>query len=479
MSKPISLAAVAVLVVLVAGLSLVFANDGVVEDDLDRNIAIPDDLLMELDVKVAYNDEDIFWRFQFETDTPHYFHDYLVYEDAEWVQYGGSPVGAEPLGLYEDRLTFLLDDGSVDAFAQYGGFITIVSGMRFFSDEADADEVEEILGEDRDEVRKFLPETRDDPADWRSVREEDELDALREQGYFLDLWHWRAHRSNPIGWSDDQLVFDYRLDDDGTAPFETNWDDEAEEPAFMFDPDETGQYAMDWDRLLALDYDQDEYYYLSEDIAVPFDPDHDWQNGDAIPRRLLVEPEGSQGVIFAQGIAQNGGWDIELQRALDTGYDLDDKQLAHLGMYDVAFAVHRGATGSRWHYVSFPLTLGLARDADIEAVQFDGNRPDWDALDWTTIDLFYPGQVGWDHVISDDHAGHEEVEARTHVSEGHSEEELAFAAVESEFRDDIRRQWLFTGAAWVFFVLATTGAVALLTRTRLHTAGTPREGETT
>jgi len=190
----------------------------------------------------------------------------------------------------------LVDDGSVDGFREYGGYMTITDNeMRFYTDDADPDEVESILGEGRDDVRKFLPETRTDQDDWRTLRDDDELEHMREEGYFLDLWHWRAYRSNPIGWSDDQLVFDYRISDEGVGPWFTNWDDDTGAPQYMFDPDATGQYAMEWDRVLDLDYTQDDYYYLSDDIIVPFDQDRDWQEDDVIPRRILREPEGSRG----------------------------------------------------------------------------------------------------------------------------------------------------------------------------------------
>ncbi len=454
------LGVIGALVVLVIGLSFAFASSGVIEDDHERNIEVPefDDLTMDLDLKVAYNDDDIFWRFEWDTETPHYYHDYLVYEDGQWERYGASMVGSNPEGVYEDRLTFLLDDGSVDGFAQYGGYMTILSEeMRFYTDQAPEDEVQAHLGED--DVRKFLPETREDPDDWRTVRSDDELALLQEQGYFLDLWHWRAHRSNPIGWSDDQHVLDYRYGDEGESPYSTNWDEDAETPVLMFDPDQTGQHAMDWDRVLDMGYDQDDYYYLTEEIAVDFDPDHDWQEGDVIPRRLLQEPEGSRGAIFAQGIAQNGQWQLELQRALDTGNPLDDKALAHLGQYDVAFAVHKNATGSRWHHVSFPFTLGLGRAADIEAERFEGDEPPWDDMEWNTVTLFYPGQVGFDHARSDDHAGAEEVRERVHISAGHSEADLALYAVEGEFGDEIRLHWLITGTVLAAFVLMIAGAM--------------------
>ena len=466
MGRSSKLIAVIAGVVVVAVLSLAFASSGVREDDHDRNIAQPEELFLDLEIQAAYNDDDIFWRFSWETDTPHFYHDYLVYEGGEWVRYGQSPIGTDPHHTYEDRLTFLLDDGSVDLFSEYGGFMTVVAdGGRFMREEADPDEVEEVLGEGRSDVRKFLPGTREDPMDWRTVLDDDEIAELRESGYFLDLWHWRAHRSNPIGWADDQLVLDYRLGDDGQSPYSTNWDDETEQPQFMFDPDETGQHAMEWDRVLNLEYTQDDFYYLSEDFAVDFDPDHDWQEGDVIPRRLLREPEGSRGVIFAQGIAQDGGWELELQRALDTGYPEDDKILEEFGRYDVAFAIHANATGSRWHYIGMPMTLGLQRDADIEAVHFEGEQPPWQDIEPVTETLFYPGMIGWDHLTDGDaHAGAGAMQGGTPFSVAHDIEDMAYYALESEFRPEIKTQWVWTGLVWILFIIAASVAVIRLGR---------------
>ena len=79
-------------------------------------------------------------------------------------------------------------------------------------------------------------------------------------------------------------------------------------------------------------------------------------------------------------------------RKMDTGNRLDDKIFLDRGVYHVAFAVHRQATGGRWHYVSLPVTVGLGRDADINAVRFDGDAPKWDQPA-KAVTLFYPGQV--------------------------------------------------------------------------------------
>lgn len=137
-------------------------------------------------------------------------------------------------------MTMLVDDGSVPEFARYGGYIAVGDRMRFFTNEAKAEEVRAhpYLGakKKQTEVGKHLPATRRNINDWASVVPEDELAALRKGGYFLDLWHWRAHRSNPIDASDDQFVFEARYGDAGNGPFTTNWDSEKGQPRYMLDP---------------------------------------------------------------------------------------------------------------------------------------------------------------------------------------------------------------------------------------------------
>jgi hypothetical protein len=82
--------------------------------------------------------------------------------------------------------------------------------------------------------------------------DEETLAQQLEAGYFLDLWHWRAHRSNPINASDDQYVAEYRHGDSGRSPYFTNWDGEQRQPRLMFDPDATGMRALDWNQVVGL-----------------------------------------------------------------------------------------------------------------------------------------------------------------------------------------------------------------------------------
>jgi hypothetical protein len=444
----------------------------IIRDDPERNIRIPEALMHSMEVKAAYNTETMFFRFKLPTDAPSWYHDYLIYqEDGTWQQRGRSPVGPEPDGLYEDRISFFLDDGKVPDFGRWGGFIT-VSGeqMRFFS-QAASEEVAQhwrFGPKGQDDLRKWLPETRSDPHDWRTVKPEEDLLALQRAGYFLDLWQWRSHRSNPIGFADDQYILDYRWSDEGTGMYTTNWDAQAQHPNYMFDPEKTGQIAIPWEKLRERGVPQQDYLRYAlvlgngeiQGNAVAFDPGREWKAGDAIPRRLLRAPSGSRGTIRANGIFRDGAWHVDLWRELDTGHPLDDKILHHKGQYQIAFAAHIRATGSRWHYISFPLTLGLDREADIEAVRFDGPVPPWDRIPWKPLVLFYPGQIEWSHLTSDAHAGAHNIARGEPIRIGHDEAVLAGYAVQGQFRTQIRAQWAMTvGAILVFLICCIAAAI--------------------
>jgi hypothetical protein len=440
------------------GLSWLTHGTGVVSNDIARNIYIPKELTMPLQVKAAYNGRDMFFRYRWPAKQPSIYHDMLKFEGGKWVRHGASVAGPQPQGIYEDRVTMFVDDGSVPEFARYGGYIAVGDRMRFFTNEAKPAEVKAhpYLGQKRKqtEVGKYLPATRSKLNDWASVVPEDELAALRKAGYFLDLWHWRAHRSNPIDASDDQYVFELRAGDAGRGPFSNNWDPEKRQPRFMLDPEKTGRRALNWDDLVQRKLGFDDVYFISEATAVPFDASYAWKDGDTIPRRLLRQGEGSRGSIKVAGKArwQDGHWDVTLTRAMDTGSPADDKILVDKRVYNLAFAVHRNALGSRWHYVSLPVTLGLGRDAELMAARFEGDAPQWQQA-WYNVFLFYPGQVSWPHLNSARHAGADKIKEGVPVKSRHSEIQLAHYGVEAEFADAIRWQWFLTIIAGVLLIV--------------------------
>lgn len=465
--RPKLLTLVAGLFVLMLGLSWFFHGSGVIRNDPKRNIYIPSTLTIPLQVQAAYNGERIFFRYRWPAKQPHIYHDMIKFEGGKWVRYGKSVAGPQPQGIYEDRVTMLVDDGAVPEFEKYGGYIAIGDRMRFFTGEATKDEVQKhaYLGQKKkqEEVGKHLPGTRSNAADWTSVVGEDQLAQQRKAGYFLDLWHWRAHRSSPIGWSDDQFVAEARYGDEGKGPFTGNWDEKARQPKLMFDATKVGFVALKWDDLAARKLGFDDVYYLREDQAKPFDAKHAWREGDVIPQRLLRKPDGSHGDIAVQGKArwQDGYWNVTLVRKMDTGRPLDDKIFMDSHVYTVAFAVHRDALGSRWHFVSLPKQLGLRRAADFQAMRFEDDTPTW-SEDWNTVTLFYPGQVSWPLLVSRRHAGAENIRKGIPVRARHSEIQLAHYGVEMEFADEIRRQWLFTLFVGVLLILGFGIGINLL-----------------
>lgn len=440
-------------------LSWLTHGTGVVKDDPKRNISVPRQLTVPLQVQAAYNGTHMFFRYRWPAAKPGIFHDMLKFEDGKWVTKGKAVPGSEPDGLHEDRVAMMLDDGSVPEFARYGGYLAIGSGIATFTEHAGGDDVKahSYLGKKlkQEEVSKSLPETRTDIHQWASVQPETTLKAQREAGYFLDLWHWRGHRSNPIGMSDDQVVAEGRLGDAGKSAATSNWDGELKQPKLMFNGAAAGAKALKWDDIQAGKVSQESTYFVREGEAVPFDPAAGWANGDTLPRRILRTPDGSSAdiAVLGKGRWADGFWDVTLSRKLDTGNPLDDKALRDQGAYAVAFSIHRNATGGRWHYVSLPKSLGLGRSGDIVATRFEGDAPKW-ADAWTAVELFYPGQVSWPHLNSTAHAGAKFIRAGQPVTTHHSVDQLKHYGVEAEFASAIRRQWGLTLLAGVALIAA-------------------------
>ena len=352
-----------------------------------------------LQVAGYLHDDQIHLHLVFETDQPHWYHQYWIYEGGDWVRYGSGGDGPDPDGLYEDRISVMWDDGEVEGFAQMGGYVTAHDGIRSTRSEVSSEEVRNhpVLGEEmgRSDIRKFIRESRDEDGDeplWAALRSEEELQEMREQGVFLDLWQWRAHRSHPVGFADNGYVLEYRLNSEGRSMYTTNQNAETGDPLMMFDSERTGFKALRLEGLRNREYGQDDPYFLTETEGVPFDPDHDWQEGDAIPQRLLREPDGSRGAIRAEGGYSDGAWRIMLRRSMESPNPLDSKTFAVGEVFHAAFAVHSGGVGTRHHLVSQPATVGFDTEADIvlPLLEEAPENPRED-LNWVTLDLFDPG----------------------------------------------------------------------------------------
>ncbi|HEX6571498.1 MAG TPA: ethylbenzene dehydrogenase-related protein [Steroidobacteraceae bacterium] len=435
-------------------LVLVTHSTSVVRNDPARNIWIPDDLTLPLRLQVAYNDRQVFFRYRWPAREPHVVTDLRRYSGGKWQRDLRTPIGSEPARPAEDRLTMMVDDGSVPEFQRYGGYITVGANMRDFTG-SDASAAHR---------RKYLPATRRDPSDWYSLVDEATLQSQRRAGYFLDLWHWRAHLSNPLGRADDQNVAWYRLFDSGETPYFSNWDLENQRPRWMFDGKAVPVHAFRTTGAGRSDAGAPTTYFLAESSAAPFDPSLPWREGDVIPGQVLREATDSRAEIRVQGRGRwaDGEWDVTLVRELDTGHPLEDKILRDQGVYSVAFSVHRDGRASRWHYVSLPLQVGLGRTADLVANRFEGAAPDWRRAEVREVTLFYPGQVSWPHLTSKRHAGSRYIAKGVPVKYRHKESQLAQYGIEMEFDREIRRQWWLTLVAGVLLIVSFVVSVRML-----------------
>ncbi len=377
-----------------------------------------------LETQVAYDGERIGFRFRWNQPNPGgWIHDMLVYHEGEWRQFADpSPwVSGDPdhTGFYEDRISFFLDDGSVEGFEEFGGWLTTHEGMRSLPSEVASDAVraDDHFGRDglgKSDIRKYLPQACAGEwweSDWRTVRPPEALARLKREGVFLDLPMWRAHRSDPLGYGTDHHVLDYRHSDAGQNTYGTqSWDPEGG-PEFMWNADVLTEGALDYRAIREGRFPEQGSgtYALKPDERVPFDPSVAEWEGAMIPRRPLRQPHGSAADWRATGAWEDGEWTVEMWRSLKTGHPLDTTQLEPGGVYTWAPAVHHGA-GKRWHWVGYPYRLGLGVRPDeregyptpLVATEFEG-EVDWDAVPAVAVPLVFPGVQSWTDLTSDDH----------------------------------------------------------------------------
>ena len=193
----------------------------------------------------------------------------------------------------------------------------------------------------------------------------EELSKIKAGGGFLDLFQWRAHRSNPVGMADDGYVLEWRNFDAGKNMFSSNLGKDTKQPVLMFDAAKFGAKSV-----AAAQIGKKENFLIKGVNAVPFDPKAGWKEGDLLPRYYLSasDASGSAADNKATGSWKNGAWTVVMTRPLGLANN-DDKALKDGGKYSVGFAVHDDNITSRGHHVSFVRTLGLGVKADIQAVK--------------------------------------------------------------------------------------------------------------
>jgi hypothetical protein len=193
----------------------------------------------------------------------------------------------------------------------------------------------------------------------------EDIAKLKAAGHFVDLIQWRAHRSGPVGMSDDGYVLEFRNSDAGKDMFGSNADPKTHQPKFMWDAKKVGYKSI-----TAEQSRKGNHFLVREENAVPFDPNAGWKEGDLIPDYVLSREDAKGSAADNGAIAtwSNGVWSVVVIRPLGLTND-DDKALKEGGVYNVGFAVHDDNITTRGHHVSFVRTLGLGVKADIQAVK--------------------------------------------------------------------------------------------------------------
>ncbi|MBT4933517.1 MAG: hypothetical protein HOJ87_10875 [Rhodospirillaceae bacterium] len=333
--------------------------------------------VIDLKFQVAYDKQDAYFRFQWKTlnDYAGTAHPYYRFNGKEWKAYGYPKLdevvqdGEQP-GIYEDRMSMMIDDGSVPMYETQGCWLTCHDGQR---DSPDRPETADVKANalfahlKKKDVRKYLPSTRTDVnASWDKGKTPEEIAKIKAAGGFLDLMQWRGHRSNPVGMSDDFYVLEYRNSDAGKNPFGSNSNKKTHTPKYMYDEKVFGMKSV-----TEADIRKMETILIREKNAVPFDPNAGWKEGDMIPK-YIVSREDSKGSAKdndrSMGVWKDGVWTVTWARKLGLT-NPDDKVLKEGGVYSFGFATHDDNITTRGHHVSFPMTIGFGAKADIEATK--------------------------------------------------------------------------------------------------------------
>ncbi len=330
---------------------------------------------VDFKIQAAYDARNAYFRAQWKTQNPYpgTEHPYLRFDGKEWKVYGYPKLdkvvqeGKQP-GIYEDRMSIMLDDGKVPMFAKQGCWLTCHDGSRDMPKVASKEEAQAnalLAAIKKNDLRKYLPSTRTNPSDWKTGKSLDEIAKIKAAGGFVDLIQWRAHRSNAVGMADDGYVLEFRYSDAGKDMFSGNADAKTHAPKFMWDQKKVGYKSITADQLRKGDH-----FLIREQNAVPFDPNAGWKAGDMIPNYLISREDAKGSAADNKAIAgwKDGMWTVVIIRPLGLAND-DDKALKEGGVYNVGFAVHDDNITTRGHYVSFPLRLGIGAKADIQAVK--------------------------------------------------------------------------------------------------------------
>ncbi len=147
---------------------------------------------------------------------------------------------------------------------------------------------------------------------------------MRTNGGRVDVWHWKAARFNPAGFTDDKYWDDCdtcgdggRHGDDGSGSGSRNRNDARTGPKYMAagDPGANVDFLADDAAVLAA---FDPFGVIPGTVAgkVDFDSAATFSVGDMIPGRRVQIPTGNRASVLSAGKWADGAWTVEFSRKL-------------------------------------------------------------------------------------------------------------------------------------------------------------------
>ena len=256
--------------------------------------------VIELKTKSVYTGDEIFFRFEWPDKDKSMNKNRWKYSGGKWSKIKGD----------EDRLGVVFEINRIDKFATKGCTVLCHN---------------------------------------ESKNEKEWYYAVSSSKEKADMWHWKAVRSNPVGFTEDGFVTTNpskkpeegrKRDADNGTKAKSNRTKDKSGPAYMQDPSKTAPMP---DTLL-----------VSQAVEIKGNPG--FKDGDEIPGYMLyTDWKGSFADVKTQGVWQNGKWTVMMSRKLETGYD-DDVQFNTRKKYPFALAVFDNAHEHNSHN-SEPLKL--------------------------------------------------------------------------------------------------------------------------
>ena len=138
---------------------------------------------------------------------------------------------------------------------------------------------------------------------------------MNNPGETIDVWHWKAARTNPTGYAEDKHWVDLSQADEvtyeGATVLRTRLPDEGSGFA-------SGNAEAGLPKFMHKSGPGANVDFLFEADAVAFDPNADWSDGDTIPGYIVKTGTDSRADVVAVSTYSDGTWIVEFQRSLIT-----------------------------------------------------------------------------------------------------------------------------------------------------------------